>query len=124
MSSTAVTGKNGKVIIGAEVAEIRNWKIARPQDTHDTSSMSSGGNREKKHGMKDWNGTFETIKYVDLSGTSVVASFYVGASATASTPIYSGTILISDAPVNVPYDDVVNYEHAFEGSGPCTPATS
>ena len=116
---------NGVVIMpSGQVLEIRNWSISRPQDIHDTSSSSSGGNRQKKHGMKDWSGSFETIKYIDLSGVAGVGSFKVGATATASTPIYAGTVYIGDPGVACPYDDLVTYSHTFEGSGPCTVTVS
>jgi len=125
--SDAVTGKSGKVKFptSTEVTEIRNWTLNRPMETPDATSMSSGGNREKKAGIRDWSGTFETIKFVDLAGQEAVGTLMVdGSGATASTPQFSGTMLISDAPVEVPYDDIVAYKHTFEGSGPCTAATT
>ena len=123
--SSAVTGTIGKVIVaGSEVVEIRNWTIDRNMDSPETSSMTSAGNREYKGGMKGWSGSFETVKYVNLHGTEAVGSFQVGATASASTPIFAGTVLITNAPVNVPFEDTVAYAHTFQGSGPCTPTVS
>jgi len=125
--SEAVTGKDGKLLIAGsgEILEIRNWNIDRNLDTPETSSMSSVENwREFKAGMKGWSGSFETIKFTDLVATEAVGSFYVGDSASGSEPIFSGTVLITNAPVAVPYDDTVAYAHTFQGSGPCTVATS
>jgi len=124
--SDAVTGIIGKVgIVGSgEILEIRNWTMDRNLDVPETSSMSSGGNREYKAGMKGWAGSFETIKFVDLHGTEAVGTFQVGASASASTPVFTGTILITNAPVNVPFDDTVAYAHTFQGSGPVAVATT
>lgn len=124
--SDAVTGKTGKVLIEGtgEILEIRNWTMDRNLDTPETSSMSSNGWREFKAGMKGWSGSFETIKFVDLHGTEAVGSFYVGAAASGSEPIFSGTVNITNAPANVPFDDTVAYAHTFQGSGPLTVATS
>jgi len=126
--SSAVTGKEGRVKFPTttEVTEIRNWQIDRPMDTPETSSMSSNSNREYKSGMKGWTGSFETIKFVDLAGSEAVGTFSVGsaAAATASTPRFSGTVLITNAPIEVPYDDTVSYKHTFQGSGPLTPAVA
>ena len=120
--SDAVTGKDGKVLIvgTGEIVEIRNWTLNRPMETPDATSMSSGGVREKKPGIKDGSGSFETINFQDLQGLEAVGSLQVGAAATASTPIFAGTILITDAPVETPYDDIVSYKHTFECSGPIT----
>jgi len=120
--SNAVTGKSGKVTIGSEVVAIRNWTIDRNMDVPETSSMSSNGHREFKAGMKGWSGSFETVTYVDLHGTESLGTFYVGSAATASTPTFTGTVLVTNAPINVPYDDAVAYAHTFQGSGACTPA--
>jgi hypothetical protein len=124
--SEAVPGKYGKVVIvgTGEVLEIESWDIARPQDVLDASSMSSNGHREKKFGMDDWNGSFTTKKAVDLRGIVAVGSFFTGSAATSSTPAYSGTILISDAGINTPFEELVKWNHTFEGSGACTVHTS
>jgi len=124
--SNAAIGKVGKILLtGATVVEIRNWSIDRDVDQIDTSSMSSGGNREFKPGMAKWSGSFETIAYVDLvTIQNVIGSFFVGSAASTLTPCYAGTVNISKAPVEVPYDKEVAYKHAFVGSGPCTVTTS
>lgn len=118
MGSQGVTGKSGKVEIGAEVVDIRNWDIAQPVDAVETTSMSSGGNGEFAVGISRWSGSFETLDWVDLSGTQTVGSFYTGAAATASTPVFAGTVIVTDAGIAVPYDGVVAYRHTFQGSGP------
>jgi len=123
--SNAVVGKSGKVIFSnSEVVAIKNWKIDRNTDAVETSSMSSGGNRSYKGGMKDWGGSFETNEFVDLAGQTAVGSFSVGTAAATSTPIFSGTVIITNAPVDAAFDGVVAYAHTFKGSGPCAVTTT
>ena len=124
--SSAVTGKDGlvKFPTSTEVTEIRNWNLSRPMETPDATSMSSNGWGENKSGIKRWSGDFETINFVDLQGQSGVGTLLVGAAATASTPTFTGTMRITDAPVAVQYDDTVAYKHTFIGHGPITTAVS
>ena len=123
--SDAVSGQNGKILFtGGTIIEIRNWNIARPADALDTTSMSSGGWKENKIGLKGWSGDFEVIKYVDLHGSQALGSFYVGTAAGTTTPVFAGTISITDAGIATPYDNIVAYRHTFQGSGPCTATVS
>jgi len=114
--SNAVVGMFGKVVFaGAEVLEIENWEVTPKADAPETSTMSSGGNREYKIGMKGWSGSFATIAPVNLVGSVGVGSFQVG---TAASPVYSGTVLITQNAIAATYDGIVKYSHTFQGSGP------
>lgn len=119
--SNAVVGMSGKVIFsGAEVVEVTDWGVEPVADTPETSSMSSGGNREYKIGMKGWTGNFNTNNFINLNASVAVGSFYVGSAAASYNPVYSGTVLIKSAPVAATYDGIVKYSHTFQGSGPLT----
>jgi predicted secreted protein len=114
----------GKILIGSEVTEIRNWNIDRGADAIDATSMSSGGKKEFKVGLTSWNGSFETINYVNLHGSVAIGSFYTGTAASTTTPVFAGTVIITNAGVATPHDNMVAYAHTFQGSGVCTPTTS
>jgi len=124
--SNAVTGKSGKINLSdTDIAETRNWSIRRKYETVDTTSQDSGGHRERKFAVDDWGGEFETIAFRDLHGSQGVGSFMVNRTgASASEPVFHGTILITEAPAEVEYAGEVKYRHTFEGSGACTVAVS
>jgi hypothetical protein len=122
--SNAVVGMLGKVMFGTEVTEIGAWSIERGADAIDSTSMSSGGKKEFKVGLTSWNGSFETINYVNLHGSVGVGSFYTGTAASSTTPVFAGTVIITNAGVAAPHDNLVRYAHTFQGSGICTPTIS
>lgn len=123
--SDAVAGYSGQVKFGGNVvAEVRNWTLSRATKALDATSMSSNGWREKKAGIREFSGSFEMLKYLDIAGSSAVGSFYTGTAAGSTTPVFSGTILITDEPTECPFDDLVVYKVTFEGSGSVTAAVS
>ena len=122
--SSAVVGMSGKILIGTEVTEIRNWSIDRNADAVDSTSMSSSGKREFKVGVTSWSGSFETINYVSLHGSAAIGSFYTGTAASSTTPVYAGTVIITNAGVATSFDGLVVYAHTFQGSGACSPTVS
>lgn len=119
--SDSVAGYSGKVVFNENVvAEVRNWTVNRPTKALDATSMSSGGWREKKAGVREFSGNFEILKYLDIAGSVAVGSFFTGTAAGSNTPAFSGTILITDEPAECPFDDLVVYKVNFEGSGSLT----
>jgi predicted secreted protein len=123
--SDAVVGLRGKVTFsGTEITEIQKWSITPTGKEINTSSMSSGGNYEYKMGMKGWSGSFDTIKYLNLHGSTAIGSFFVGSVASTNEPVYHGTVLITSIPITTDYDDKVVWSHSFQGSGALTIAVS
>jgi predicted secreted protein len=124
MASNAVICKSGTLTFsGSAVVEVRNIRITKKSETIDTSSMSSGGNRERKFGMNDWSGSFEVLAYNNsLQGSAAVGSFCSGTAASSYTPMFSGTVLIGAIDATMQYDKELVLAYSFEGSGPCTAA--
>ena len=124
MGSAAVTGVSGAIGFDTGVTEITKWVINRPSDIHDVTSMRGTGWRERKIGLHDWNGSFDTYTPLQFGGVRAIATFNVGTATTASTPTLIGTICIKDMPIETPFDDLVKYTYQFDGSGPCTMSLS
>lgn len=124
MATSAVVGKAGVVNIGAALAEVTTWSMDRNTEAVDATSMSSGGNREFLPGLFNWAGVFTTLLFANKTGGPNAATFQVGATADVSNPKFTGQIIITNEPVEVAVDGVVQYAYTFQGTGSVTAATS
>ena len=118
--SNAVSGQSGSVNVGGTVVEVVKWDITPTTDHLNATSMSSGGWKEGKLGLKGWSGNFETRVWTNFFGSSGVGSFYVGTAASSTTPVFSGTVLFQNNAVAVPHDNLTTYNYTFTGSGSLT----
>ena len=125
MTTAAVHGKSGKLSLGgSEVLEVTNWSMARPTETADATSFTSGGNRERITGLKDRTGSFTCLRFQNIAGSVLVGTFQVGQSAASNQPTFAGSVVITDEPVTVPVDGRVEYEYSFEWTGAETVAVT
>ena len=113
--SAAICGKTGTVNVNAAaVLETTGWNLSRVIEPIDVSSQGSAGNRERKPGMLDFNGSFEALVFVDLTaGGPYAFSFLTGDGGTT----YSGSLLITDVTTTVTFDDKVVNAYSFDGHG-------
>ncbi len=112
----ALHGKGGTANIGGALTGIKNWAITPTTETHDSTSMSSGGKRQRTVGIDDWTGSFETVDFpgLTLTGTQALATF------TTPSNSYVGTVIVTEDPVTVPHDDLITWAVSFEGHGALT----
>jgi hypothetical protein len=124
MATAAIHGKSGKVTVGSAVAEVTSWSMSRTTAADDATSMDSSGNAEFIDGLFNWSGSFTTLVYGGLVGAQAAATFSTAAAASATTPTFSGAIIITDEPIQVEVNGVVQYQYTFQGTGACTVATT
>jgi len=101
----------------------RGATLNRTKETIESTTKDSNGWREYKSGFKEWS--------LDCDGTVVVndeAYDMLEDAFDDKTPIqarvlmpsgkeYSGDVLITDFPIELPYDDLVTYSLSLTGSG-------
>jgi len=120
----AVTGKAGVVNIGGSVTRVTAFTMDRNTEAVEVTSFDSSGNREYVAGLFGWAGTFNALKFLNQVGLQAAATFQVGAAAGTDNPKLSGSIIITNEPVNCPVDGRVEYGYTFTGTGACTAATA
>lgn len=116
--SSAVTGCNGTVTFGSKVAELKGFTINVDVNTPDVTSTDSNCWAEFLAGIKSWSGSFEALTCVDLIGSVGIGSFAVGTAASASTPIFTGTVIVKGPSATLAVENEVRYSYNFQGSGP------
>lgn len=120
-----ISGKSGKLNVGGARTDIANWKLSRTVDILDGTSFTSAGYKEKVGGLIDAKGSFRSGKFFNiLDGSPIAATLSTGATATASTPEFHGSIIIAEEPVECAVEGVVAYEYTFEVTGAMTAATA
>jgi len=122
--TNAVHGKSGVVNIGGAIAEVSQWSMSRVTDATEATSFDSAGNREYVEGLFGWTGSFTSLVFANKTGLESAATFQVGAAAGANTPTFAGAIIITDEPVAVDVNGVVQYAYTFTGTGANTVAVA
>jgi len=115
--TNAVHGKSGVVDIGGVIAEVTTWNMNRTAAADEATSMTSGGYQEFVEGLRGWAGSFTTLVYAAKLGLQNAATFQVGASASTYAPVCTGAIIITDEPIQVDVNGVVQYQYTFTGTG-------
>lgn len=118
--SQAVSGKSGSVEFSSKLAEVKGFTLNADCNTPDVTSTDSNGWAEFVAGVKSWSGSFDTLVCVDLVGSVGVGSFKVGTAASASTPIFTGTIIVKGPSATLAVEGEVRYSYNFQGTGPLT----
>lgn len=104
----------------------RNATLNRSAETLDATSKDSNGWKENEQGYKEWSvdadgvlvesdvayGILET-KWLNGENVNVVVIMESGTE-------YAGSAVITDFPLDMPYDDLVTYSLSLTGSGPLT----
>lgn len=123
----AVAGKSGGLYIDSnKVAEIKNWNLDLSADMLDSTNFDSNGWKQFIAGLKEWSASAEgnytvntdtngqkAIQDAWLAGTSLSIELRVG----ATVPKYTGSVLISSMPVEVPVDGIVGISIELQGTG-------
>jgi hypothetical protein len=125
MGTTAVCGKNGRVTLGAVIAEVTGWKLDEEYDLLDATHMDGGGEHEDILGIHKWSGSFTSQVYSAEIGAVSAATFEVDRNSTAANkPKWSGAIKVGRRSVAPDVNGKVQYEYTFNGQLAVTIATA
>ena len=123
----AIVGSKVKVYIGTVTGVVlagqRSATLNRSAETIDTTTKDGDGWAESESGMKSWSidcdgayiesdAAYGTLETAFLAGTKVDAYIQFPSGAK-----YSGKVVITDFPLEFPYDDLVTYSISLQGSG-------
>lgn len=104
----------------------RGASLNRSSETIDSTTKDSNGWKENEYGIKEWSvdcdglfvesdAAYEALETAFIDGTKVSLEI-----AFPSGLKYSGSALITDFPLEAPYDDNVTYSVSFQGDGALT----
>ncbi|SHK48969.1 phage major tail protein, TP901-1 family [Paramaledivibacter caminithermalis] len=107
----------------------RGATLNRSSETIDITTKSSSGWRENEASIKEWSieadgllvesdTAFSDLESAYMNGTKVLVEL-----ATAAGNKYSGEALITDFPIEAPYDDTATYSVTLQGTGALTKTT-
>ena len=123
-----LSGREGDVYIGANVAGIKSWTLDYTVDVLDTTDFVDGGSspygRTFVPGLSTWAGSFEGFKdgapqTLGYSATAVTLSLKED-----GTTFWSGTAFITGIHSSVSVDGLVSYGYDFQGTGTLTVSTT
>lgn len=110
----------GEVAVGAQ----RGASLNRSADVIDVSNKVSGGWRKSLTGLKEWSVDCDGLfAYDDEGYKALEVAFNEGEEVdlkigTADGSVnYSGKAVITDFPIDAPYDDSATYSVSFTGTG-------
>lgn len=106
----------------------RGATLNRSAETIDTTTKSSNGWRENEVSIREWSieadgllvesdQAYQDLEDAYMNGTTVLVEL-----TTAAGNKYSGEAIITDFPIEMPYDDAATYSITLQGTGPLTKA--
>ena len=110
---------DGKVLGGQ-----RGASLSRSAGTIDVTTKDSNEWREQESGIKEWSLTADGLLVEDDEAYGLLEEAYLNGTkvqVALETPggnKYHGDAIITDFPLDVPYDDAVTYSLTFNGTGP------
>ncbi|WP_034328678.1 phage major tail protein, TP901-1 family [Alkaliphilus transvaalensis] len=114
--------KVGDKVLGGQ----RGGTLNRTAEMIDTTTKSSAGWKENEASYKEWSiasdgllvetdEAFTLLETAYMNGEKVMVEL-----STAAGNKYSGEALITDFPIEAPYDDSATYSVTLQGTGPLT----
>lgn len=116
--------KIGTSVLGGQ----RGATLNRGKDTIDTTTKQSGGWKEFESGLKEWGVEADGLLVEDDIAYAALEAAYLDDTAvtveiaTPSGAKYSGSALITDFPIEMPYEAEASYSVTFQGTGPLVKA--
>jgi len=101
----------------------RNATLNRGSEVIDVTSKISGGWKENMAGFKEWSIDCDGIVvFDDTAFTALETAFNAGEEVAIQVAVdevatYSGSALITDFPIEAPYDDAATYAVSLTGTG-------
>lgn len=120
-----IHGSDGVIKVGsgfAALGQIQNWSLDVKADVLEGYSMGEAW-KTSKSGVRSWSGAVEC--YFDAgdagqseltAGDTVSVNFYPAGEGSGNT-YYSGTVVVTGAPVSAEKDGFVLQSFSFKGSG-------
>lgn len=106
----------------------RGAALNRATETIDSSSKDSNGWQESDVGLKNWGIETDGLLIEDDTAYGKLETAYMASDTVKvqlSTPAektYTGDAIITDFPIDAPYDDVATFSISLQGTGALTPA--
>lgn len=114
------------VPVWTKVGGQRGATLNRSADTLDSTSKDSNGWKENEYSFKEWGIDSEGLLLDSDVGYSELEDAFMNAvkvkiqMVTASGKKYEGMSLVTDFPIEAPYDDLATYSVTFTGDGELT----
>lgn len=111
------------VPVWTKVGGQRGATLNRSADTVETTSKDSDGYKSYEASFKDWSIDADGLIVTDDAGwVEMEDAFEAGSKlkvqfVTASGDKYDGSVIITDFPVEAPYDDMATYSVTLQGTG-------
>lgn len=108
------------------IAGQQGLTINREKETIEVNTKTSGGWKQKVHGMKDWSIDIEGLYSKNsASHLALEAAFHDDdflclkvVDIKTKEPLFGGLAILGDFPLEAPHDDAVTYSATFAGTGP------
>lgn len=130
--NTALAGKDillsiwdvtGAVLLA--VAGQQGLTINRDKDTYEVTSKDSNGWKQNVVGNKEWSIDNDGVYVRDHESHQLMKAIFEGddpvlikvTNQRAKTDMFGGLALLTNYPVEAPYDDAVTYTASFTGTG-------
>ena len=117
-----VSVKSGEeyVAVGGQ----RGASLSRTSETIDVSNKVSGGWKRSIAGLKEWSVDCDGLLLLDDAAYIALEEAFLAGdeveiqiAGTESSVSFSGPAIITDFPIDAPYDDVATYSLSFTGTG-------
>ena len=121
-----LAGYGGNVKYGAgptTEAAVRNWTLDFVVNTGDTTGFDTSQWMTFLPLLKEWSGSFETLKDGAPISIGTVVAIELEESSTANQE-WTGNVIITAIHVNTPVDGLVTYNYDFQGTAALTPASA
>lgn len=109
--------------IWVQVAGQKAGKVNRSQDTIDTTTKDSGLDKEFEPSFREWSIDADGLLVKDDEGYKLLEDTYYQSKKvqvrmkTAGGNAYKGMAIITDFPIDAPYNDTVKYSLKLQGTG-------
>lgn len=113
------------VVVGGQ----RGGKLNRSAESVDTTTKDADGWKEARPGLLEWSIDGDGIYISDNEGYRLIETAFIGKKlvkirmATADNFGFEGNAVITDFPLDMPFDNEVTYSIKLQGTGALTPIT-
>lgn len=113
------------------VAGQRNATLNRGKETIETTNKTTGGWRTYLPGLKEWSVDADGVYIVSGTGYALLEEAYNNdtpiivelGEAGGGTIGFTGEAILTEFPIECPYDDACTYSITLQGSGALSPIT-
>lgn len=112
--------------VWTKVAGQKGATLNRKASTIETTSKDSGNFKEFEAGFIEWSIDADgLLVQSDVGFSALETSFLAGTKikvelATPTGDKYDGQVVVTDLPIDLPFDDMVTYKVSLQGSGELT----